>query len=241
MVYRNKILVAALSTAASFLAVQSSSHAQVFTEATDAGQTLLTADATAIGVSSTPLTTIVGTFNAATDADVYVIDITAPGTFSASTVNTVTDRGGQDTALFLFNAKGNAVATNDDAAGGLTTDSALPAGNALYANLAAGIYYLGISQSGNEPVNTANQLLFQPYPGGDTTAVRGAATGLNPTTEATFNGNDSDGGTGAYEIDLTSTESAFNPNAVPEPSTWAAFAVGSIAAAFTFLRRRHAA
>ena len=32
------------------------------------------------------------------------------------------------------------------------------------------------------PVNSASQLLFQPYPGGDTTAVRGAASGVNPTT-----------------------------------------------------------
>ena len=108
---------------------------------------------------------------------------------------------------------------------------------------AAGTYYLGISESGNEPINTASQLLFQGYPGGDTTAVRGAARGLNPTTESTFNSNEFDTTTsGAYEIDLTSAATADNPNApttVPEPSTWAV--VGASCAALAFLRRRRVA
>ena len=99
------------------------------------------------------------------------------------------------------------------------------------ATLAAGTYYFGISLSGNEPVNSNNQLLFAGYPGGDTTATRGAASGLNPTTLSTFNGQyllPTDVGT--YSVAIT--------NAVPEPSTWAALALGSLAAGATILRRR---
>ena len=232
-------LAASLFAVASFSASASTSHAAVgavYTEVGDAGQTLPTAQST--GVAAVPLSTITGSFSGVNDADLYAITITSPTIFSASTVNAVTNTGGQDTAIFLFSATGTAIATNDDAAGGLTTDSSLPAGNSLITSLAAGTYYLGISESGNEPINTASQLLFAGYPGGDTTAVRGPASGLNPTTESTFNSNSYGGGSGAYEIDLAGAAGAINPNAVPEPSTWAALALGSLAAGFTFLRRR---
>jgi hypothetical protein len=152
------------------------------------------------------------------------------GTFSATTNNVATNLSGVDTALFLFNSNGMAIATNDDASG-TTLDSTLPAGNALYASLAAGTYYLGISTSGNEAINSASQLLFAGYPGGDTTAVRGAVAEINPTTEANFNGNSFDTTTsGAYEIDLTSAATAFNPAIVPEPSTWVLLALGGLIA-----------
>jgi hypothetical protein len=233
-----KAIVAGLAAAASIGMVGSAAHAQVFAESTDAGQTLPTADLTG-AVSGLPLTTITGTFSSATDADLYEFQITSPTTFSASTNNTVTNLGGQDTALFLFSSSGVAIATNDDAPGGTTTDSTLPAGNALFTSLSAGTYYLGISESGNEPVNSANQLLFAGYPGGDTTAIRGPASGLNPTTEANFNSNTfPGGGSGAYEIDLTGSATV---GVVPEPSSWAAVALGGVAAAFAFLRRRRPA
>ncbi len=179
---------------------------------------------------------ITGTFANASDADLYAIRITTPGSFSASTVNSAS--AAQDTALFLFNSSGVAIATNDDASG-TSLDSSLPSGNSLYANLTAGTYYIGISESGNEAINLNSQLLFNGYPGGDTTAVRGAASGLNPTTLRTFNSNEFDTTTfGAYEIDLTSAATAVNPNAVPEPSTWVALGLGSFAAGVTILRRR---
>jgi hypothetical protein len=235
MKQKKKILAAGMLTAA--LGMAASTVRAQFVETTDAGQTLPTADSTAVGVAGVPLTTIIGSFGTASDADLYAIDITAPTTFSATTSNTITNTSGVDTELFLFNASGQPIAANDDASGGTTLDSTLPAGNALFTSLSAGTYYLGISTSGNEPINSASQLLFAPYPGGDTTTVRGPASGLNPTTEANFNGNEFDTTTsGAYEINLTSTSTAFNP--VPEPSSWAAVAVGSVAAAFAFLRRR---
>jgi hypothetical protein len=230
---------AGLLTAGSLLAGTGAANAQVFVETTDAGQTLATADSTAAtpALAGTPLTTITGTFNTASDADLYAIDITSPSTFSATTNNLATNLGGTDTELFLFNSSGVAIAANDDAAGGTTLDSTLPSGSTLLANLTAGTYYLGISTSGNEPINSASQLLFSGYPGGDTTAVRGPANETNPTSEATFNDNPFDSTTsGAYEIDLTSAATAINP--VPEPSTWSAAIAGGVASAFAFLRRR---
>jgi hypothetical protein len=216
-------------------------RAQVFVEglATDAGQTLPTADSTAVVAAGVPLTTIVGTFGTATDADLFAIQITSTGTFSATTNNAATTASGVDTALFLFNANGMAIATNDDAAGGTTLNSTLPAGNVLYASLAAGTYYLGVSTSGNEPINSVSQLLLAAYPGGDTTAVRGAAVETNPTTEANFNGNSFDTTTaGAYEIDLTGAATAFNPLLVPEPATWALLALGGAIAILACWGRR---
>ena len=233
MTYAKKTLAAGLLTAAS-LGITSISHAVTFAEPGDGGQTLATARATGTN-ATTALTAITGTFSSASDADLYAFTITTPGAFSASTVNT--SSAAQDTALFLFSATGTAIATNDDASG-MSFDSALPAGNALYANLAVGTYYLGISESGNEPTNSASQLLFAGYPGGDTTAVRGAATGLNPTTLSTFNSNEFDTTTsGAYQVDLTGSATS----AVPEPSTWATVALGSVAAAAAAFRRRSVA
>ena len=237
MVQGKKIAVASLCAAVS-ITLHGAARAQ-FVETTDAGQTLITASSTATGLAGTALTTINGSFAGLNDADLFAITITTPSTFSAKTTNAVTDAGGQDTALFLFDASGHAIATNDDAAGGLTLDSTLPAGNSLFATLAAGTYFLGISESGNEAINSASQLLFAGYPGGDTTAVRGAASGLNPTTLATFNSNAFvGGGAGAYEIDLTSAATATNPNAVPEPSAWTALGLGSLAAGALILRPR---
>ena len=234
----DSVMKANLRILAFSLLAASAGHAQFFTETSDAGQTLATADPTALtgALAGAPLTTILGTFNSAADADLFVISITAPATFSATTNNSVTNLGGTDPALFLLSASGQAIATNDDASGA-TFDATLPAANTLYATLTAGTYYLGISTSGNQPVNSANQLLFAGYPAGDTTAVRGAAPGLNPTSEATFNDSPYDTTrSGAYVIDLTSSATALNP--APEPSSWGVIALGSLAAAFAFLRRR---
>lgn len=239
MVQGKKILGASLFAVASFLTMQGTSLAATYTEfPTDAGQTLATAQPTASAANpaGTALSTIFGTFSTGADADLFVIRITAPGSFSATTNNTVTNSTFLDTALFLFDSTGKAIATNDDASGSVVS-STLPTGNTLFASLAAGTYYLGISGSGNEAVNAVNQLLFAGYPGGDTTAVRGTASGLNPATLSTFNGNVTFSQTGSYEIDLTSVATAA---AVPEPSTWAALALGSIAAGATILRRRNA-
>lgn len=199
--------------------------AQVFVEAGDAGQTLATASGT--GVPNTTLSSITGTMSSFTDADLFVIRITNTSTFSATSSSAM----GIDTSLFLFNSSGAPVMANDDSSG-TSLQAALPAGNSLLTSLSPGIYFLGISLSGNEPINLNSQLLFtvdQP-----TTLVRGPASGLNPTTLSNFNGNTSFNESGAYTITLSATQAAA---AVPEPSTWVILSCGAIFLGF-FLRRR---
>ena len=60
-----------------------------------------------------------------------------------------------------------------------------------------------------------------------TTGVRGAASGLNPTTESTFDGQTFVVETGIYAINIS---------AVPEPSSIAALGLGGIVS-LAFLRR----
>lgn len=199
----------------------SSLRAQVWTEVGDAGQTLPGAQATG-AVNGNPLTTIVGTLSSGTDADIYVIMITSPTTFSATTNNAVTQASGLDTALFLFNGSGVPIYTNDDVSG-VSLQSTLPAGTAFTLSLSPGVYYLAVSLSGNEPVNLTNQLLFAGYPLGDTTAVRGPASGVSPNVEANFNGGTFFSQTGGYQINLTGAATAA---AVPEASTIALTSIG---------------
>ena len=128
--------------------------AATYTETGDAGQT--PGDAQNTGPGGQPLSAIFGSLFSGTDADVFVINITDPTNFSATTVNGTTSI---DTALFLFNMNGQAVYANDDDPGGMSLGSTLPTGN-QFGPMTAGLYYIAISLSGNEPVNFANQLMF---------------------------------------------------------------------------------
>jgi len=199
----------------------------IYTETGDAGKTIGTAQNT--GPAGQPLTQILGSIGTFGDADIFVISITNPSAFSATTVNTLTGTSGLDTELFLFNSSGRPVYANDDDAGGLSLQSTLPAGNAL-GPISAGTYYLAISLSGNEPVNSTNQLLFAM---GSSTDLRGpnpSATG--PQTNFDPSLVDPGSTTGAYEIDLTGAVS------VPEPSVPATFILGSLVSAGLFFARK---
>jgi hypothetical protein len=236
--------IAALVVAGSMAALPDAAHAYTFTEdpANDAGDTLATADVVTAPGGNGSLTAIYGTLvsaaNPGTDADLYQITITTPSTFSATTNNAVTnsafnDGDPLDTALFLFDASGDAIAANDDT-NGATVTSTLPVGNSLYATLAPGTYYVGISISGNEPENSNGQLLFAQSD--DSTAIRGPekANNINPATLTDFNLDNYDDEEGSYEIDLTGAA------AVPEPSTWMLLAVGGLGAGYAVWRRRAA-
>jgi hypothetical protein len=198
-----------------------------FVEAGDAGETLTTASYTG-ATSGVALTTITGTLGTDDDVDLYEIRLNMPSAFSATTNNPVTNLAtGPDTELSLYDASGHAIEENDDDASGLVLTSTLPSGNAFTANLSAGIYYLGISASGDEAENLYSQLLFASN-AGDTTALVGPASGLNPTTLNGFDHQEYSGAAGtlgAYEIDLTGALSV-GPAAVPEPSTGALLALG---------------
>lgn len=197
-------------------------HAATYTETGDAGQTLATA-ASAMTGGGAALASISGRLDT-NDADLFRIYISDPSSFSATTFNSGTDDAALDTEIFLFDSAGHAVAANDDDQGGFSVDSTLPLGDGHYAGLTAGEYILGVSISGNDPVNLNNQLLFEMS--GDTTQVRGAAGGLNPTTLADFDGfqyytNDP----GTYRIDLTGVSTG-PMSAAPEPGTWTLMIAG---------------
>lgn len=210
-----KSILALTASLAALLLVSGEASAQVYTEMGDAGQTQGTAQNSSITQSGT----IFGTISDINDADVFSLTITNTTTIAFSTVNALTEASDLDTQLFLFTSAGLPVVANDDDASGLYVQSTLPAGNSFLATLGAGTYYIGISLSGNDPINSNGQLVFTTG-NGDSTALRGPASGLNPTNWNTFDSNNFNGPTGAYQIDITS---------VPEPSTVALYAIGALA------------
>ena len=214
-----KIGAAGLLAAASLAAITSTSQAATYVETGDAGQTLGTAQ------NAGAATGFTGTLSSDFDVDLYVFTVANAGTYTFSDVGGTADTtagGVLDTEISLFGSTGTALAVNDDASG-TTVESKLTA------TLSAGTYYFGITNSGNEAINLNSQLLFNMPPGGDTTATRGAASGVNPTTLSNFNTQSYTTDRGTYNVTIS---------AVPEPSTWATLVLGTLTAAFTFLRRR---
>ena len=206
------------------------SHAQTYTESGDAGQTQASAQST-LGASG-PLTDIYGSFSSSLDADLFVINILNPASFSATTFNLAS--GDLDTQLFLLTMAGAPVIFNDDDAGGLSLLSTLPAGAA---SLVAGQYILGVAVGGYNPVNINSQHLFAE---GLPTTVRGPASGLQPAVLGGFSDETYDTESGGYRIQLSGVGTATIP-AVPEPATSALFVAGGALCAFVVRRRRDAA
>ncbi len=217
-------LATTLLAAAIFTTAGTSAQAALYIEPGDAGQTFATA---APAGTATQIDGTIASGNAS-DADLYQLTLATGGSYTFSTVNAYTTTGGVDTELALFTAAGVPILENDDA-NGTTIESSITT------MLAAGTYYIGVASSMNEPVNSNNQLLFVGLSqSGDTTAVRGPASGVNPTTFTAYNSNEYDTTTtGQYQIGITGP--------VPEPSTWAMFGLGAFAAGFAFLRRRQPA
>ena len=115
----------------------------------------------------------------------------------------------------------------DDTAAGV--QSTLPPGSS-FGPLSIGTYIIGISLSGAEPINSANQQLFAD--GVFSTDIRGPRAGaLGPVTGVTAA---SFSETGAYSIQLTGASGAA---AIPEPSTVALLALSGVGS-LVLLRRR---
>jgi Ca2+-binding RTX toxin-like protein len=154
-------------------------------EAGDAGDLPGTAQIT-LGVG--PLTSITGTIASSTDADMYLIFVSNPGTFSATTVGTPGTL--TDTQLFLFDSSGHGVIANDDCPGdGLR--SCLPGGPGV-----TGLYYLAISSFDRDPVSAFGQI----FPDSPFTGIFGPS---GPGGCCSISGWNSSGGTGTYQINIT--------------------------------------
>jgi hypothetical protein len=104
-----------------------------------------------------PVTRIRGD-NDADDVDMYVICITDPANFVASTVGTT----GWDTQLWLFRCDGTGVVHNDDAVGTTVLQSRID--NSTNCIQQGGIYLLAISRYNRDAVDSQGQRLWNDSP-----------------------------------------------------------------------------
>jgi hypothetical protein len=107
--------------------------------------------ATANDMGAAPVTTIMGSFTDASDADVYRICLTNGTSFSATTVGATT----LDTQMFLFDSQGYGIYANDDSGG--TRGSLLPAQH-RFSPRAGGEYFLGISSFNRDPQSSQGEI-----------------------------------------------------------------------------------
>ena len=184
-------------------------RAQVYLETTDAGATLAAAT-TAAGSGS--LQEIDGTISGGSDVDIFKLRIVDLANFSATTVNLTTS---MDTQLYIFDSAGNALVGNDDATGS-SFQSTIPTGSLSSVSLGSDVFYLAVSLSGNNPINSSSQLLFATY-GANTTVLLTPAASVSPTTLDSFDGGTYFAESGAYAINLTGAAGIVS--AVPEVST----------------------
>jgi hypothetical protein len=96
--------------------------------------------------------------NDADDVDMYVICITDPANFVASTVGTT----GWDTQLWLFRCDGTGVVHNDDAVGTTVLQSRID--NSTNCIQQGGIYLLAISRYNRDAVDSQGQRLWNDSP-----------------------------------------------------------------------------
>ncbi len=206
-----------------------------YTESGDAGDTLATAQVTTAPLGPlTSLTSITGTTtltNQIGDGDMYEITVTGTSAFSASTTAFISGANNFDDQIFLFNATGQGIAANDDAAsGGSQASLTLAAGT-----LTPGNYYIAIEGSGRYPVDSTGKLIFPNYTDGttDPTGTYAASTGAGVLAGYTGNTNEA----GKYAIAISGAQFTAIPAVVPEPSSLAAIAAGLGGLALTFRRR----
>lgn len=181
----------------------------------DAGKTISGAEVT---IGGGVLSNIIGTLADGTSGgDLYEILITDPANFSASTEPTPTGHNPDpNPALYLFDSSGQGVYAIDDNSDS-DTEATLQAGLGIGPQT-AGIYYILIAPSGNDPESGNHNPLF--------TLETGVDVAGNAKTLANF----SDAGCGSgcegsYDIHLTGASFA----EAPEPQTFALMGAGLLA------------
>lgn len=207
--------------AAATLACVTRSAAGIITELGDAGNMPNTAQST-IGVSS--LDAISGTLSSYQDADMFLIRIFDPATFSATTDSA--DTTAWDTQLFLFDAAGMGLVANDDIGNGVgpyNPRSVLVAGSGLNPT-APGLYYLAVSGWDRDPHSSGGAIFT------DDTYYTGSVGPLGPGGTQPISGWDGDGslngGLGSYTITLSGAQFS----AVPEPTAALLLIIAGVAA-----------
>ncbi len=205
--------------------------AGTWVEAGDAGDGLIDPAQTVTG--SGPLTAITGSTDsgAGDHTDAYLIRITDPAAFYATTDETfdATAFADFDTRLWLFDTSGNPIVGNDDHPGGspfhsLITDAASWPGpgavNDSPPPITPGDYILIISGFSNDPEDAAGNDLIS-------LSDFSALNGPNPAAGAFDHWDNTSPASGNYTIALGGAEF------VPEPASLALLALGALA-----LRRR---
>ncbi len=213
--------IAALSLIAA-LGTSSVAFGGIWTESGDAGDMPGTAQGAA---GSGSLTDIFGTVSALTDADMFIINITNPAAFSATT--NVSPLTMTDTTLYLFNLDGTGIAKNDDVSASNYLSN-FPVGASQYASIAPGQYILAVAGFAFAPFNitpptTLADLMF------DVNTFTGVLSPQNPGPILGW----ADAGaydSGDYHITLTGAE------LVPTPGAAAMFGLAGLA----ITRRRRA-
>ncbi len=154
---------------------------------------------TAQDLGSGEVPSIFGTFTGGGDVDVYRVCLSDGPSFFASTVGATT----LDTQLFLFDANGRGVYSNDDAGLGVR-GSRLPSGH-RFSPSAPGEYYIALSSFNNDPQSDAGEIfpdLFSSslYPDG---VVNAAGVGADEPI-VSWSG-PTRGPPGLYRINVTGT------------------------------------
>ncbi len=188
-----------------------------YTEVGDAGDLVSGTVQSVTGAAGSSVTSINGSLTSSAgifDGDAFKIYISAPSTFSASTVGFTPGANNFDSELFLFNLDGTGIAMNDDDATSGGSQSAITAGNALTAGLSAGYYYLLITGNGMDPSNGSGLIFPSWTDGSDPTGIYGPNSHA-PITG--FGGASNEGG--AYSIALTGVSIAASAATIPEPGT----------------------
>lgn len=187
------------------LALPPAARAQTWIEGGDADELVSTAQDI---VGSGALMRIEG--HIADNTDLFRLKISNPAIFSASVLGGTT----QDTQLWLFTGMGMGIAYNDDFN---SFQSALPAGNPLYANLPAGDYLLGITRFNRDPISVGGKIFPNTFSGVYGATGAGAAQPLIGWDGVPITNAANVLGGGSYAITLTGA--SFRQATVPEPGS----------------------